>query len=228
MANDLAIKVPRDARGEPLERECVEVGSDVLALRAEVLGCCNVRVPHRRVLRVEDVHSDRIRRVPSNFNVDLAPMLELRVPVRKDGGYVIAIDAGVVRLDLGRPHARLVISKTEHVLSRAELAAAQILVSDMPDLGVGTRPGLKLFAHLDPHAPALEPEGVPDEADLALAQAAVGPGPDRVGVEVQRRVELLHEPQREVGPPRVVPGRRRVAVGQSESHGAQRAHAGQR
>eukprot|EP00428_Durinskia_dybowskii_P074264 CAMPEP_0170397608 /NCGR_PEP_ID=MMETSP0117_2-20130122/22966_1 /TAXON_ID=400756 /ORGANISM="Durinskia baltica, Strain CSIRO CS-38" /LENGTH=254 /DNA_ID=CAMNT_0010654123 /DNA_START=171 /DNA_END=932 /DNA_ORIENTATION=- len=183
----LTIDVPRDLVGGPFEGIVMELVT-VVERHGVVNALLDARAPLDRVVGRQHIRRHGPGVVPRDLEIDLAPMLVLRVPVHEHCGHVVAIDFGIVGLDGRRLHPGFIATIAEHVVPGAHLAARHLLRGDVRDLRRRAQLGVdgRLVAHLDTHLPVAEHDVILDEADLALDQSAVRPSPDRVCIEVDR------------------------------------------
>mmetsp|Transcript_104433 Transcript_104433/g.336592 ORF Transcript_104433/g.336592 Transcript_104433/m.336592 type:complete len:288 (+) Transcript_104433:225-1088(+) len=197
LADFLSVDVPCDACWKPLEGIGVEVRASVR--RRHLPALLNALLPPIGVVGRQHVGGDRSWAFARDLKIDLAPVLVLGVTEDKHRRDEVAVDVGVAGLHTRSLHANLIPAVAENVVARAELAAAQRLVRNVGHLRVRARLRIhgRRRADRNLHLAALEQDVLLLEAHLPLGQAAVGPRPDGVRIQIDRAVELLHQHERE-------------------------------
>mmetsp|Transcript_88010 Transcript_88010/g.139865 ORF Transcript_88010/g.139865 Transcript_88010/m.139865 type:complete len:225 (-) Transcript_88010:563-1237(-) len=119
-----AIDEPGDLVWKPLESVGVEFFS-CIASASRFSGGSNSGTPPIGIIGTQHVGRDRVLPITSYLDVDLSPVMKLRIAEDKHGCDKITIDVRVPWLHIWCLHSHLVAAVAEHVAPSADLSADQ-------------------------------------------------------------------------------------------------------
>lgn len=92
--------------------------------------------PLRGMISIEYVGGNSAGSVSGNLPIDFAPIVHIDVTVDKHGGYVVPVGTCVSWLYTWGLEAHFIATVAEHIVLGAQLAAEQLLMSDLFRSGV--------------------------------------------------------------------------------------------